>query len=97
MDGAWPGAFDLALGKAQTARSFQIPSSALAPMIQPGEPLFAVNTVCGGRYVILGGGIPIGVDGDVVGAVGVSGGAVEEDVVVAAAAAATLTVKPYEV
>ncbi|ARO34353.1 hypothetical protein NXC14_PC00821 (plasmid) [Rhizobium sp. NXC14] len=33
MDGAWAGAFDLAIGKARTSRAFQAPSSAFVPLI----------------------------------------------------------------
>lgn len=88
MDGAWPGGFDLALGKAMTARSFHAPSSAFVPLIQPGQPLFSVSSVGGGRYVILGGGLPVALDGDVVGAIGVSGGLVEQDIAIAEAALA---------
>jgi uncharacterized protein GlcG (DUF336 family) len=85
MDGAWPGAFDVAVGKAQTARSFYAPSAVFVPMIQPGEALYSINSVADGKYVILGGGLPLEIDGHVVGAVGVSGGTVDQDVAVAEA------------
>ena len=63
MDGAWPGAFDLAIGKAQTARSFLAPSAAFVPMIQPAGDLFTVTNVNAGKYVVLPGGVPIEIDG----------------------------------
>jgi uncharacterized protein GlcG (DUF336 family) len=85
MDDAWPGAFDVAVGKAQTARSFHAPSAVFVPMIQPGEALYSINSVAEGKYVILGGGLPLEIDGHVVGAVGVSGGTVDQDVAVAEA------------
>lgn len=87
MDGAWPGAFDLAIGKAQTARSLHAPSSAFVAMIQPGADLFSVSNTGGGKYVILPGGIPIIREGHVAGAIGVSGGAGEQDAAIATAAA----------
>lgn len=87
MDGAWPGAFDLAIGKAQTARAFHAPSAAFVPAVQPAAPLFSVNTVAGGKYVILGGGVPVEIDGQIAGAIGVSGGTAEQDMAVAAVAA----------
>lgn len=90
MDGAWAGAFDLAVGKARTSRAFQAPSSAFVPLIQPGQPLFSVNSVGGGQYVILPGGLPLLFDGRVVGAVGVSGGTPDQDVDIAEAAASAL-------
>jgi uncharacterized protein GlcG (DUF336 family) len=55
-------------------------------MIQPGQSLFAVSSVNGGTFVILGGGIPIVLDGNVAGAVGVSGGSIEQDIAVVEAA-----------
>ncbi|MBB3289499.1 uncharacterized protein GlcG (DUF336 family) [Rhizobium sp. BK347] len=89
MDGAWAGAFDLALGKARTSRAFQAPSSAFFPLIQPGQPLFSVNNVGGGQYVMLPGGLPLLVDGNLVGAVGVSGGSTNQDEAIANAAVAS--------
>ncbi|SCB59122.1 Uncharacterized conserved protein GlcG, DUF336 family [Rhizobium aethiopicum] len=88
MDDAWPGGFDLAVGKAQTARAFQAPSATFVPMIQPGEPLFAVNNVAGGKYVILGGGLPVRSGESIIRAVGISGGRIEQDVAIAEAAVA---------
>jgi uncharacterized protein GlcG (DUF336 family) len=88
MDGAWPGACDLALGKALTSRAFRVPSSAFVPLIQPGQPLFSVNSVGGGQYVILPGGLPLVVDGQSAGAVGISGGTPDQDEDIAEAAAA---------
>ncbi|CCM79504.1 GlcG/HbpS family heme-binding protein [Rhizobium mesoamericanum] len=90
MDGAWAGAFDLALGKARTARAFQAPSSTFVPLIQPGQSLFSVNSVGGGQYVILPGGQPLVANGDLLGAVGVSGGTPDQDEAVANAAVASL-------
>jgi uncharacterized protein GlcG (DUF336 family) len=55
---------------------------------QSGKPGFGLNTTNHSRVVIFGGGIPIKVDGVVIGAVGASGGSVEQDVAVARAAVA---------
>ena len=86
MDGAWPGGFDLAYGKAQTSRSFRAPSAAFVPIIQPGQALYSVNSVGSGRYVIIGGGLPVHRSGDCIGSVGVSGGTPEQDIEIAEAA-----------
>lgn len=83
MDAAWPGAMDLAMAKAQAAHGFAAPSGAFFPMVQPGQPLFGVGTVAGGRYLTLPGGLPLVGEGLVVGAIGVSGGAVDQDEAVA--------------
>jgi uncharacterized protein GlcG (DUF336 family) len=88
MDGAWLGCVAIALDKAWTARAFDAPTEELALMTQSGQPGFGLNTTNGSRVVIFGGGIPIEVDGAVIGAVGASGGSVEDDIQVARAAVA---------
>ncbi|MEJ1177195.1 heme-binding protein [Agrobacterium sp. CMT1] len=70
MDQAWPGAFDLARGEAETARSFHAPSAAFVPLIQPRASLFAVGNVGAGKYAILPGGLAIEREGHVTGAAG---------------------------
>lgn len=87
MDGAWLGSIDIAMGKAYTARAFDMPTDALGAEAQVGEQIFGINTTNDGSIVIFGGGIPLA-DGDrIVGAVGVSGGLVAQDVEVAQAGA----------
>ena len=88
MDGAWLGSIDIAQGKAYTARAFDMPTKDLAPLAAPGSPLFGIQASNGGRLVIFAGGIPLERGGEVVGAVGVSGGSVEQDQAVAEAGAA---------
>lgn len=85
MDGAWLGSIDIAQGKAYTARAFNMSTKDLAPLCQSGQPLFGIHASNGGRLIIFPGGIPLQKDGEVVGAIGVSGGAVEQDHVVAEA------------
>ena len=70
----------LAVDKAYTAVSNRITTEELATLAAPGGPLFGIHGNGGGRFVIFGGGVPIFVDGEVVGGIGVSGGAVEEDI-----------------
>lgn len=88
MDGAWLGSIDIAQGKAYTARAFDMPTQTLAPMCQPGQPLFGIHASNQGRIIIFAGGIPLNSAGAVVGAVGVSGGSVDQDQQVAEAGAA---------
>ena len=87
MDGAWLGSVDIAQGKAYTARAFDMSTKDLAPLCQPGESLFGIHASNGGRLIVFPGGIPLEKNGEVVGAIGVSGGAVEQDHVVAQAGA----------
>jgi uncharacterized protein GlcG (DUF336 family) len=87
MDGAWIGSVDIAINKAYTARAFDMPTEDLAGTAQSGGPLFGINTTNDNRIVIFPGGIPLSEDGEIVGAVGVSGGTVDQDQDVAQAAA----------
>jgi uncharacterized protein GlcG (DUF336 family) len=87
MDGAWLGSIDIAQGKAYTARAFDMSTKDLSPLCQPGQSLFGIHASNAGRLVVFPGGIPLETNGEVVGAIGVSGGAVEQDHVVAEAGA----------
>lgn len=89
MDGSFLGSIDIAQNKAFTARAFNMTTQDLAALSQPGQPLFGIHESNQGRVVIFSGGIPLrDGDGSVVGAVGVSGGSVEEDQDVAEAGVA---------
>ena len=89
MDGAELAGVDLARDKAYTALSLSTATHELATLAAPGGPLYGIGTCAGGRYVIFGGGIPLKKDGRIVGAIGVSGGEVEQDMTCATAGAAT--------
>ena len=62
----------------------------LAELAQPGAPLFGIERSNGGNVVIFGGGLPVKVDDQIVGAVGTSAGSVEQDIAVAEAAASAI-------
>src|SRR5579863_2589204 len=87
MDGAWLASVDIAINKAWTARAFDMATADLAQLAQCGQQGFGINTTNHSKVVIFGGGIPLKSNGVIVGAVGASGGSVEQDVAVAAAAA----------
>jgi uncharacterized protein GlcG (DUF336 family) len=88
MDDAWLGSIDIAQNKAFTARAFDMPTRDLAPLAQPGNPLYGIEASNHGRLIVFAGGIPLVSDDRVVGAVGVSGGSVEQDQEVAEAGVA---------
>ena len=90
MDGAWVASTDIAIDKAFTSAGRGLTTRKIGEMAQPGQPLFGINTTNGGRIVIFAGGIPLMRDGEVIGAVGVSGGTVDEDEEVAKAGVAAL-------
>ena len=88
MDGAWLGSIDIAMNKAFTTKAFDISTLELGQNSQPGDQFFGIHVSNHDRVMIFAGGIPLRVDGKIVGAVGVSGGSGEQDQQVAAAAAA---------
>ena len=88
MDNAWLGSIDIAQGKAFTARAFDMATKDLGAESQAGKSLFGINASNQGKIIIFAGGIPLKDGGKVVGAIGVSGGSVEQDQEVAEAGAA---------
>jgi uncharacterized protein GlcG (DUF336 family) len=90
MDGALLGSIDIALNKARTAALFGMRTEAIGEFCKPGGTSPALEQTNGG-LVVFAGGIPLtSADGVVIGAVGVSGGAVAQDLDIAEAAAAAL-------
>lgn len=90
MDGAPLLSLQLAQDKAYTAASFGIPTDQWHEFIKNDPPLAAgIPTVP--RLVVFGGGIPLRIDGELVGAIGVSGGHYTQDMAVAQAAVEALS------
>ena len=85
MDGAWAGSRDIAINKAYTARAFDMTTEAVGQMSQPGEMCYGIHASNDLRVIIFGGGIPLVRNGRVMGAIGVSGGTVPQDIEVAEA------------
>jgi uncharacterized protein GlcG (DUF336 family) len=79
MDDGELAAVPISQDKAYTALVCRMSTAELAPQCQPGEPLYGFQANLSGRMVIFPGGVPVWQDGKLVGAVGVSGGLVEED------------------
>jgi uncharacterized protein GlcG (DUF336 family) len=90
MDGAWLGSVDIAQRKARTARWFDMETGVIGKLSQPGGPLYGIEHSNGG-LITFPGGVPLkNAQGEVVGAIGVSGSTVENDHTVAVAGAAAL-------
>jgi len=89
MDGAALGAMQLAVGKAYTAASWATPSGEFGQSTQPGGDDWGWNTT-DPRVVVYAGGVPLLVEGELVGAIGASGGTATEDEECVAAAASAL-------
>jgi len=91
MDGAWLGSIDISMRKARTARWFDMNTGEIGKLSQPGGPLFGIEHSNGG-LITFPGGVPLkDGQGNVVGAVGVSGSTVENDHAVAEAGAEALS------
>ena len=86
MDDALLVSIDISLNKAYTAVAVKMPTHELAPLVQPGAPLFGISLADRGRVVVFGGGFPLKRGTKIIGGIGVSGGSVEEDMSCAAAA-----------
>jgi uncharacterized protein GlcG (DUF336 family) len=85
MDGAWIGSIDISIKKARTARFFDMNTGDIGGLSQPGGPLYQIE-VSNGGLITFPGGVPIkNQAGEVIGAIGVSGSAVENDHAVAVA------------
>ncbi|EPR67719.1 GlcG/HbpS family heme-binding protein [Cyclobacterium qasimii] len=90
MDGAWLGSLDISIKKAKTARFFDMNTGAIGELSQPGGSLYNIENSNNG-LITFPGGVPLkNSAGDVVGAIGVSGSAVENDHAVAEAGAKAL-------
>lgn len=90
MDGAQLGSIEHSIDKAHTSVLFKSASGDLARDSEPGGQFWGMALSGQGRVLVFAGGVPLMADGEVVGAVGVSGGSREQDSAVAKAAAAAL-------
>ena len=86
MTGAPVFAAGIAERKAYTSAVVRMRTADILPLVQPGQPLYPLSMVSGGKYCAMGGGVPLTRDGAVVAGVGVSGGTVDDDVAIVGAA-----------
>jgi uncharacterized protein GlcG (DUF336 family) len=86
MTGAPAFSLELAERKAYTSALVGMRTADLVPLVQPGADLYPLLAVSGGRYSVMGGGVPLTSEGQVVAGVGVSGGTTEEDIAIVEAA-----------
>ncbi len=84
MDDAYIASFDIALNKAYTSAGLKMSTAELGRLSAPGGPLYGIQNTNGGRIVIFGGGETLERDGRIAGALGVSGGTLEQDTALAA-------------
>jgi len=79
MDGSYLGSIDVAIKKAKTSRYFDINTGDLGKLTQPGGIIYNIELSNDG-LVTFPGGVPIKNEaGKIIGAIGVSGGTIEQD------------------
>jgi uncharacterized protein GlcG (DUF336 family) len=90
MDESFLGSIDVAIKKAKTARYFNIDTGKLGELTQPGGIIYNIEHSNSG-LITFPGGIPIkNKEGKIIGAIGVSGGTIEQDRTIANAGAASI-------
>lgn len=86
MNGAPLFSLEISERKAYTSALVGVRTADLLTQVQPGQALYALPTVGGGRFCPMGGGIPLTDNGQLIGGVGVSGGTADQDVAIVEAA-----------
>jgi uncharacterized protein GlcG (DUF336 family) len=79
MDGGKITSTTIAQDKAFTAAGAKRGTHEYGAVSQPGSPAYGINSAIGGRVIIVAGGLPVIVDGDVVGGIGLSSGTPQQD------------------
>lgn len=85
MDGAALASVSVSMDKAYSAAALQGPTHEFSELGEPGGSAYGLHTSDGGRLTLFGGGFPLLQDGQMVGAVGISGASTEEDMDIARA------------
>ena len=85
MDDSYIASYDIALNKAYTSVALKMPTCRLSELAKPGSSLYGIQFTNQGKIVIFGGGEPLyNRKGEIIGAIGVSGGSESEDTALAA-------------
>jgi uncharacterized protein GlcG (DUF336 family) len=88
MNGGKVSSISIAIDKAFTGAVARKGTHEYNQLCVPGSQTFGIHISNGGHFSIIGGGLPVLVDGVIVGGVGVSSGTAEQDRVCAEAAIA---------
>ncbi len=83
MDDSYIASYDIAVNKAYTSAAVKMPTSTLKTFAQPGEGLYGIQFTNQNQIVVFGGGVTLEKDGQIIGALGVSGGSEEQDMYLA--------------
>lgn len=85
MDGGKVTSTTIAIDKSYTASGAKKATHEYGEASQPGKPAYGIASAIGGRLMVVGGGLPVMVDGHCVGGIGVSSGTPTQDMEVAQA------------
>jgi uncharacterized protein GlcG (DUF336 family) len=88
MDGGKVSSISIAIDKAFTGATARKGTHVYNELCQPGKPTFGIHMTNGGHFSIIGGGLPVFVDGQIVGGIGISSGTAHEDQICAEGAVA---------
>jgi glc operon protein GlcG len=88
MDGTQTGSVNVSIGKSRSAALFKRPTKVFQDMLASGGA--GVRVLALERAVPIEGGVPLVINGEIVGGIGASGGSSDQDGVVAGAGAAAL-------
>ena len=79
MENAFLVSYQVATQKAYTAVAVKMSTMELSRMVQPGGTFYGLEAMHDGKIVAFGGGVPLNIEGTIVGGRGISGGTGEED------------------
>ncbi|MDB6177373.1 heme-binding protein [Paracoccus sp. Z330] len=79
MDGGKITSSTIAIDKAFTAAGAKKATHEYGAISQPGAPAYGIQSAIGGRLMVVGGGLPVVMNGDVIGGIGVSSGTPDQD------------------
>jgi len=86
MDGGKVSSISIAIDKAFTGAVARRGTHIYNELCVPGKPTFGIHVTNDGHFSVIGGGLPVWVNGEIVGGIGVSSGSAEQDQVCAEAA-----------
>ena len=86
MNGGKISSISIAIDKAATGAIARNGTHVYNQLCVPGSPTFGIHITNGGHFSIIGGGLPVHVEGEIVGGVGLSSGTAEQDRICAEAA-----------
>ena len=79
MENAFLVSYQVATQKAYTAVAVKMSTMELSRMVQPGGTFYGLEAMHDGKIVAFGGGVPLKIEGTIVGGLGISGATGEED------------------